>query len=135
LKCPNFFFSHSCFFVIILHVTKPIATSLATLSYISNLSISKIFPHTLFDMANFQAITPPLGQQPWGPVQVFQYTPFSATPTFVAAHVGFGEFGYPPLDAPFRVLMLKKYPGTIFPDPDLEDGLFPAINCLRCTLG
>ena len=72
-------------------------------------------------MANFLATTPPLGQQAWG-------TPHPAAPISLVVTpiaglgISFGDIGYPPLAAPFRVLILKKYPGTIFPDPKLENG-------------
>jgi hypothetical protein len=86
-------------------------------------------------MADFVALTPPLSQQPWAAIPVLVYAAGVNTPgNFVEVNpilLGFGagvtleDFGYPPLSAPFRVRILKKYPGTIFPDPRLQDGEQP----------
>jgi hypothetical protein len=77
-------------------------------------------------MANFVAITPPLGQGTWGLVPVLPQQGF-AFPVTIGRSFSYEELGYPPLSAPLRVIILKKYPGTIFPDPGSEDGLLSPV--------
>ena len=71
-------------------------------------------------MANFVALTPPLGQHGFAAFQSATFSPSQGIP--LTYGVSIAEFSYPPLNAPIRALILKKYPGTILPDPDLEDG-------------
>ena len=83
-------------------------------------------------MANFVALTPPLGQQPWGPVLILAPvapvapTTINALPVVLPANLSLADVGYPPLDSLFRTIILSKHPGTIFPDPRLENGLHPS---------
>lgn len=84
-------------------------------------------------MANFVALTPPVGQGTWGPVPVLVPAGFDFPITPGGA--SFEEIGYPTLNAPIRVLILKKYPGTILPNPDLEDGLSPQLLIVLRLLG
>lgn len=83
-------------------------------------------------MANFLAITPPLGQDTWGlaPVHAQQGFAFPVT----TGCTSYEEIGYPPLDAPIRVLILKKYPGTVLPVPGAEDGSSSRILIFRAKL-
>ena len=82
-------------------------------------------------MANFVALTPPLGQQPWGPVLILlPLAPLvpattNALPVALPTNLSLTDVGYPPLNSLFRTIILSKHPGTIFPDLHLENGLHP----------
>lgn len=86
-------------------------------------------------MANFVALTPPLGQQPWGPVNLILpvANPNASTNVTNAnnlpvvalpANIGIEDIGYPALNSFYRALILSKYPGFIFADPDQLDGSY-----------
>jgi hypothetical protein len=86
-------------------------------------------------MTNFIALTPPLGQQPWGPVNILAPAGGgNALLVALPANVSLADFGYPPLNSVFRAVILSKYPGTIFPDPELQDGLYPQYPSLPSIL-
>jgi hypothetical protein len=86
-------------------------------------------------MASFVALTPPLGQQPWGPVSLILPVANPNISTNVAnannlpvvaltANIGLEDFGYPAVNSFYRTLILSKYPGFIFANPNQLDGSY-----------